>query len=310
MKMRYQKVIGMLLVPASVTHAFVVPLTQVTPSLLLLLKPRQQQSLTMSFFKDILGKAFENDASLDKDKAKGQYDGPEDDGLDVSMSVGRVINSNNRNPQELTETQKRWRESQQGLSSSSSTPQLLLTRNSQWKLDLFLTGIPARDPSNDLFASKVNVSTRDRKVGLMVPEEPTVSDIQITLLEDGVCQVLSDSEFIDSTNTNNGSWKVSSDGAMIRICLNVMGYQRTVQTKGSIQKIYWSQEDDTAIQTSSAYTIPAGPLYGDAKLLPGKQVGTLQMMDGLLRVEQSAGLLGAGSRMVPCGRFSAQRVDA
>ena len=179
---------------------------------------------------------------------------------------------------------------------------------SKWSLDLFLTGIPDRDPSNDLFASKVNISSRDRKVGLMVPEEPTVGGITMKLLEDGVCQVESDSEFINS-DALDGAWKVSDDGKNIRISLNVMGYQRTVQTKGSIQKIFWSQDDDTPVQTSSAYSIPAGTMYGDASLQPGKQVGTLQWNDGILRVEQSAGLLGAGSRMVPCGRFTATRVD-
>ncbi|CAB9521588.1 expressed unknown protein [Seminavis robusta] len=252
--------------------------------------------LHMNFFKDVLGKAFENDASLDTDKTKGQYDGPGDE-MDDSMSVGRLFP-----PQELTETQKRWRDTQQ---QPGGTPQLLLT-NSQWKLDLFLTGIPDRDPSNDLFASKVKISTRDRKVGLMVPEEPTVSDILVTLLEDGVCHVVSDSEFLNQGT--NGAWKVSDDGQNVRISLDVNGYQRTVQTKGSIQKIYWSQEDETSVQTSTAYSIPAGPLFGDASLKSGAKVGTLQWTDGILRVEQSAGLLGAGSKMVPCGRFAAERV--
>lgn len=173
---------------------------------------------------------------------------------------------------------------------------------------MFLTGIPDRDPSNDLFASKVNISSRDRKVGLMVPEEPTVSGIMVTLLDNGGIKVESDSEFMDS-DALNGAWKLSEDGAMIRICVNVNGYQRTVQTRGSIQKVYWSQEDDTPIATSSAYTIPSGPLYGDAGLQSGKQVGLLQWNDGILQVEKAAGLLGAGSKMVPCGRFSATRVD-
>ena len=257
----------------------------------------------MSFFKDILNKAFGNDRTLDEDKTKGQYDGPNDE-YDDSLSVAKLVNNNPQ--QQLTETQRRWRETQQ--KGGTPTPALLLV-NSEWKLDLFLTGIPDRDPSNDLFASKVNISSRDRKIGLMVPEEPTVSGIIITLLEDGVCQIRSDSEFLDASKSMLGAWKVSDDGSMIRIRLDVTGYQRTVQTKGSIEKIYWSKEEGKSISTSSAYSIPAGPMYGDASLQSGKQVGTLQWKEGILRVEKAAGLLGAGSRMIPCGRFEASRVD-
>lgn len=256
-------------------------------------------ALSMNFFKDLVGKAFENDAGLDQDITKGQYDGPTDD-YDDGMSVARLVN-----PQ-LTKTQQQWRAAQQN-SAGSATPSKLLA-GSQWRLDLFLTGIPDRDPSNDLFASKVNISSRDRKVGLMVPEEPTVGGVLVTLLEDGVCQLESDSEFVDASDLE-GQWKVSEDGANIRMSMNVMGYQRTVQTKGSIQKVYWSQEEDKVTATQSAYTIPAGPMYGDATLTSGNQVGTLQWNDGILRVEQAAGLLGAGSKMVPCGRFTATRVD-
>jgi len=265
-------------------------------------------SLSMNFFKDLVGKAFENDGSLDKDKSKGQYDGPMDEYDDDGVAAQRP---------ELTMTQQKWREAQQRAAGVVSSPTALLT-GSTWKLDLFLTGIPDRDPSNDLFGSKVNISSRDRKVGLMVPEEPTVGGVVIRLLENGVCQIvepassdeqLQQSEFIDSNALDEGEWRVSDDGAMIRISLNVMGYQRTVQTRGTIQKVYWSQEDDVQTSTSSAYTIPAGAMYGDAGLSSGAQVGTLQWSDGILRVEQSSGLLGAGSKMVPCGRFTATRVD-
>jgi len=207
----------------------------------------------MNFFKDVIGKAFDNDASLDKnDITKGQYDGPgeEFDDDDSFTSVGRLVNK----PQ-LTETQQKWRNAQQ-TGGGAKTPQLLLS-NTKWSVDLFLTGIPERDPSNDLFASKVNISLRDRKVGLLVPEEPTVPGITMTLLEDGVIQFDSDSEFLDN---QQGQWKVSDDGLNVRICMNVLGYQRTVKTKGSIEKIYWSSEEEKSVQTSATYSIPAGPL--------------------------------------------------
>lgn len=260
--------------------------------------PRGTSTLHMNFFEDMVGKAFQNDSTLDKDKSQGQYDGPNDD-YDDGISVARQVN-----PQ-LTKTQQQWRERQQ--SNSLTAPKLLI--NSKWSLDLFLTGVPERDPSNDLFASRTNISSRDRKVGLAVPEKPTVSGIVIQLLENGVCRLETHSEFID-TDEGDGQWKLSDDGSMIRISLNVVGYQRTVQTTGTIQKVFWSKEGDQQIATSTAYTIPAGWMYGDAQLKSGKQVGTLQWDDGIFRIEQSTGFLGAGSRMVPCGRFTATRVDS
>ena len=281
------------------------------------------KQLNMNFFKDVIGKAFENDARLDSDITKGQYDGPggnlNDEEEDDSSfgSVGRLVNP----PSQLTETQQRWRQAQNfpaaataagGTSTTTSSSSLLLA-NSKWTIDLFLTGIPARDPSNDLFASKTNISSRDRKVGLMVPEEPTVAGIGVTLLEDGSVQVTSESEFLnnseDDTSRSTNRWKVSDDGSMIRICLNVLGYSRTVKTKGSIEKIYWSNEDEKSVQTTSAYSIPPGPLYGDAALEPGNQVGVFKWSEGVLKVEQAAGFLGAGSKMIPCGRFTVSRAD-
>jgi len=264
------------------------------------LSKNDETRLEMNFFKDVLGKAFENDSSLDKDIRKGQYDGPGEEFEDTFAG---------NNIAGLTETQQKWRQTQQkgGTSSTSTTNALLMI--SQWKLDLFLTGIPARDPSNDLFGGKTNVSTRDRRVGLTVPQEPTVSGIVLTLKEDGICEIESESEFLDP-DKRTGAWKVSDDGSMIRICLDVTGYSRTVQTTGSIEKIYWSNEEGKSTQTRSSYTIPAGPMYGDAKLQSGARVGTLQWMDGLLQVQQSSGLLGAGSKMVPCGKFAVSKIDS
>ena len=277
--------------------------------------------LNMKFFKDVLGKAFENDARLDSDITKGQYDGPggnlideEEEDTSSFGSVGRLVNP----PTPLTETQQRWRQAQNFPAGSAatataggetSTTSNTLLANSQWTLDLFLTGIPARDPSNDLFASKTNISSRDRKVGLMVPEVPTVAGLAVTLLEDGAVQVTSASEFLNAEDTSGNQWKVSDDGSMVRICLNVLGYSRTVKTKGSIEKIYWSNDDEKSVQTTSAYSIPPGPLYGDARLETGNQVGVFKWSEGVLRVEQAAGLLGAGRKMIPCGRFTVSRAE-
>ena len=37
-----------------------------------------------------------------------------------------------------------------------------LVTGTSWVLDLYLSGVPERDPSNDLYGSKVNISSRDQ----------------------------------------------------------------------------------------------------------------------------------------------------
>jgi hypothetical protein len=65
-------------------------------------KPRRM-ALTRrySFFKNMIGQAFENDRNLASDKSKGQYDAPGEEFEDTSS----------RN-EPLTETQQKWRQSQ------------------------------------------------------------------------------------------------------------------------------------------------------------------------------------------------------
>jgi hypothetical protein len=81
-----------------------------------------------------------------------------------------------------------------------------------------------------------------------------------------------------------------------------------VETKGSIQKIYWTDEEEKTIQTTTTYQIPPGFVYGDIQVTPGRQPGTFTVGDsGILRVEQSSGLFGIASRMIACGKFVAKR---
>jgi len=251
--------------------------------------PKQQartpSTHSMSFFKDLLSSAFENDRSLSSDKTKQQYDGPYDEESQYNAP---------------TQTQQRWRES---ITASSNVNEQLL-ENTKWNLDLFLAGVASKDPSNDLYGSKVNISSRDQTTGLNLPSEPSVS-VEIELLPNGVCKT-QESSF--TTGAVDGQWKLSDDGTMIRFSMDVVGYSRTVQTKGSITKVYWSKEEEKTTETSSTYSIPAGFLYADASLQTGSQPGVIDMKDGVLRVEKTMGLLGAGSKMVPCGGFEAERI--
>ena len=106
-----------------------------------------------SFFKDLIDQAFENDNSLSREeKRTGQID----QGADESERVGKV---------HLTATQELWRK---------KTSQAGDLSGKTFELDLFLTGAPNKDPSNDLFGARVNISSRDRKVGQTLPEEPTI----------------------------------------------------------------------------------------------------------------------------------------
>ena len=240
-----------------------------------------------NFFKDLLDQAFENDQSLSRDKRKGQYDEPGEEFVDKSREVSK-----------LTETQRRWRERN---FQNDVIPEMI--DNTSWNVALYLSGVPDRDPSNDLFGSKVNISSRDKTTGLALPDEASAS-LTIEFLEGGVCRA-SKSDFTEGER--DGQWKLSDDGKMIRFSFDCVGYVRSVQTKGSIQKIYWSKEDEVTRQTSSSYTIPAGFVYADIEVSAGRQPGTIEVADdGVLRIEKEVGLLGAGSKMVPCGRFKAQ----
>ena len=305
--------------------------------------------LQMGFFDNLLKDAFSNDPNLSSDKVSGAIDeGSEDDWLDTASS-----------DTEKTDVQKRWLESQQRAAmnsrqSSSSGGGVLANTNvgnvagrvvgaplssellsdTRWILSFYLTGVPDRDPSNDLFGSRTNVSVRDRRLGLgaSLPGEPTGSVI-VQLLGDGSVTI-EDSWFGDRSDSNgddddddgtttterqgicpnetSGQWLLSEDGRTLRVGLPIIGYKRTVTTKGTIQKIYWSSEDEKSTQTSTTYSIPEGMIYGDINVGYGTggvlammeergEIGGTMLPGGLLRVEKRMGL--ASSKMVPCGRF-------
>lgn len=113
------------------------------------------------------------------------------------------------------------------------------------------------------------------------------------------------------SDSTSGQWLLSDDGRTLRIGLPIIGYKRTVTTKGTIQKIYWSTQEEASTQTSTTYSIPEGMVYGDINVGYGTG-GVLAMMEekgevgmlpgGLLRVERRVGL--ASSKLVPCGRFN------
>ena len=305
-------------------------------------------ALRMGFFDNLLKDAFANDDNLG-DGVKGSIEGPGDELTDIFQK---------QQPQQ-TEVQKRWLESQmkqksqqqqqqqlqqqQALAGDSSrqptlikaakgaplTNQVIL--NTNWELSLYLTGVPDRDPSNDLYGSKTNVSVRDKQLGLgaTLPSEPT-ANVRIELLDGGEVNILGsfadnddddDSATIDDAsqvcNTNiAGQWKLSDDGKTIRIGIPMLGYRRTVTTTGTIQKVFWSEGEATSSKTSSTYSIPEGFIYGDIAVGYGDKPGTLEMVDekstgsmefvpgGMLRVEKKMGMLGAASKLLPCGKFS------
>jgi hypothetical protein len=277
--------------------------------------------LQMGFFDDLLKDAFSNDPNLSSDKVSGAID---------AATSQDVFNADS----EKTEVQKRWLESQlaKGAVVSSNVKGAPLSTellaDTQWLLSLYLTGVPDRDPTNDLYGSRSNVSLRDRRLGLGVnlPKESTGSVI-VRLLADGSLSVV-DSWFGETRDDNSieqsicptdilGQWLLSEDGRTLRVGLPISGYRRTVTTKGTIQKIYWSSSEDSTMQTSTTYSIPEGMIYGDVNvgygtggvlaMLEEKGEGGMMMPGGLLRVEKRMGL--ASSKMVPCGRFCGRIMD-
>lgn len=248
----------------------------------------------MNLFQDMLAKAFQNDENLSKsDKRSGSIDSAEI--IPEVATPGRV----------LTETQQKWR--QQMLSSKAI--QAVDLEQLSISIDLFLTGVPNKDPSNDLYGSRVNISARDRRVGLNVPEEPTLSNVQIKFLPGGKCEC---TEFQRSgflrVDGQLGDWIVSPDGTQVRFRFPVMGYTRRVDTKGTIQKVYWTDEAERSSETSTIYTIPEGWLYGETGVSRGNK-GSVQLEDGVLKIEQSTGFMGVSTKMIPCGKFVARATE-
>ena len=273
--------------------------------------------------------AFAND-----EEDKGAIEGPGD--APPLMPSSR--------PQQ-TEVQKRWiesqlraKEQQRGQRGGASVGTPLRAKGAplsndvlsgtEWTLDLYLTGVPDRDPSNDLYGAKSNVSVRDRDLGLGVslPSSPTASvgvrlldggALEITGSADDECEVDGEGSCVDASE--EGKWLLSDDGKMVRIAIPIRAYRRTVTTTGTIQKVFWSEGEETTTRTSSTYSIPQGLIYGDINVGYGGGAGILEMIDqragpnevspgGLLRVEKQSGLLGASSRMVVCGKFSGKFV--
>lgn len=253
----------------------------VTDAFVPLQKSPRIASRRYNFFKNLFDDAFANDEGLSTtDIRQGMLEGPNDDERPPVST--------------LTSTQQRWREQQQQASVSSLEGQVAM-------VDLYLTGVPDKDPSNDLFGSRVNISSRDRKVGQTLPASPTVKGLVVEFLRDNRCRAQSSSSPFVNNNVQ-GDYRLSEDGRQVRFRLAVTGYTRRIETKGSIQSMY--AEEDKAESTSTTYSIPEGWLYGEADLTMVR--GTVQWNNGILKIEKSAGLLGAGTKMVACGAFLAK----
>jgi len=280
------------------------------------LSSHSSSRLHMNFFKDLIDSAFENDSGLSSDKSQQQLEGPNDD-TEFSMIT---------TDEDKTEVQKRWLEAQSqrktiNTSTKGAPINANLLPNTSWELSLYLTGVPDFDPSNSLFGSKVNISTRKdsqmAKEGFAIgadslPSEPSVT-FQINLLENGMCQV-SDSSF---TTSSPGEWKLSDDERTIRFSLDVKGYQRTVTTQGTIQNVYWSNEENVQRATKATYSIDAGMVVAEAPIGYGSKPGVFTMAGGesgknepggILKVEKRQGMFGVSSIMVSCGKFSAAMI--
>jgi hypothetical protein len=289
----------------------------------------QQLTRRFNFFKNLIDQAFDNDASLSKsNKRDGMLVGPDDTDNDEDFFVSSSVKQlKQQRVDALTDTQIEWRKRQQALNQVTYDD----IADKTFVFDLYLTGVPNKDPSNDLYGSRTNVSSRDRSIGLTVPKDPTVSSVSIAFLSGNKCQVVSDDKTgfticqsdggnnISSDDTINqydiGDWKLSDDGSQIRFRFGVRGYQRTIETKGTIQKVFWSKLDETTTQTSTIYSIPSGWLYGDCKI--SKKSTTAVNMNriewdedsAILRIEQTTGLLGVSTKMIPCGKFTVQTIS-
>lgn len=93
-----------------------------------------------------------------------------------------------------TEVQKRWMDSSAAVAGGKTKvinapiPSALLS-GTKWSVELYLAGIPDRDPSNNLYGSRINISSRDNQLGLGVtcPEDPSIV-VQVEFDRNGVCR--------------------------------------------------------------------------------------------------------------------------
>ena len=269
---------------------------------------------------DALKDAFSNDEALSPDKGEGQLEGP-------------GMGSDFRSDADLTDVQKKWLASQQATTKKGGADPSAMTAaadasggnvkgapltiekliGTKWTLSLYLSGIPQRDPSNNLYGASTNISTRNRDprnaglpLGATLPEDPSAR-VQVELLEDGTAKV----EETDFTTGTDGQWVLSPNGRTVRISLDCTGFVRTIKTKGTIQKVYWSDgENEVTTKTSTEYSIPSGLVYAEIGVGYGRP-GELLMVGGdgsadlgILTVERQMGLLGASSKMEICGKLS------
>ena len=265
---------------------------------------RNETYLKMNFFKDLIGSAFENDPNI-----SSEIEGPNDsDAIFASSNL-------------KTDVQKKWLESQAAATKkvvndgrgAPMNPDLL--PGTKWELALYLSGVPNFDPSNSLYGSKVNISTRDSElakdgfaIGATLPNDPSVN-VRIVLLEDGKCKV----EETAFTTDTEGEWKLSDDGRLIRLSMDCSGYERTVTTKGTIQNVYWSDRDEVEKKSSATYGITPGQIYAETRVGFGEKPGVFVMgnkdgPEGLLKVEKAQGMFGVSSKMLACGKFSANMI--
>lgn len=283
------------LVVVNSARAFVSPSTTIGRTQARRQIPRASITQCYNFF-DALNKAFENDRSLSKDKTKQQYDAPGEEFVEPSTT------------EVLTETQRQWREQQSR--SDTVLPEDII--NKSFHLDLYLSGVANKDPSNDLYGSRVNISNRDRDTGLSLPEQPSTT-VTVDFLKDGICQV-SASDFTPP-DTSQGEWKLSDEGKMLRFSMETLGYTRIVETRGSISVVSWSKEEEKAIDTTTTYSIPPGIVYCDVEVSPTRRKpGSSSSFEvskdaGVMRVEQSSGMFGIASRLVACGKVVARLRD-
>jgi hypothetical protein len=267
--------------------------------------------LNMNFFKEMIESAFKNDPNLSPDKSQNQLEGPND---------AEEIDARN-SPK--TDVQKKWLQTQDKLKGNTiiddgrgAPLKSDLLVGTDWKIAFYLMGVPNFDPTNSLYGSKVNISSRDSQlvkdgfaIGAdVLPTDPTLI-LKIQLLDGGKCKV----ETSSFTTGADGEWKLSDDGRMVRFSFDCTGYQRIVTTKGTIQNVYWSDRDEAQRKSSAVYEIAPGKIYGEARVSYGEKPGVYVMggktyPEGLLKIEKAQGLFGISTKMVACGKFAAEMI--
>jgi len=180
-------------------------------------------------------------------------------------------------------------------------------------LSFYLTGIPEKDASSDLWQKQVKITGNeyDQQLRVAFPSEPQQSCLAV--LNDDFTVTVSIPDSLSSSSSDfippqtDGAWKLSFEGGrnLLRLGISQLGFSRVVRSGGTMESVYGGAGNSAM---KSASSLPPGRIYADFEILFGGTPGTFEIKREaplpLVKCESASGLLKVVS-LVSCGRVEA-----